>query len=128
MMNRWKQKYTTKSVKEKANPLNDLKMGILIKKVANHCGVPKNTLSTWVKNKEKLLKAYQAGHAKRQRLKTAEFENIDAATYKWFLSKWCKNAPITELIVQTQALEFAKKLNITNFQASDRWLRNRKKR
>ena len=109
MMNRWKQKYTTKSAKEKANPLNDLKMGTSNKNVANHYGVPKNTLSIWVKNKEKLLKAYEAGHAKRQRLKTAKFENIDAATYKWFLSKWCENVPITELIVQTQALEFAKK-------------------
>ena len=35
---------------------------------------------------------------------------------------------ITGLIMQTQALDFAKRLNITNFQASDRWFRNWKER
>ena len=65
-----------------------------------------------MKNKEKLLKAYEAGHAKRQRLKTGEFENIDAATDKWFLSKRCENVPVTGLIVQIQALEFAKSLTL----------------
>lgn len=41
--------------------------------------------------------------------KNTEFEYIDAATYKWVLSKQCENVPITGLIAQTQALEFAKK-------------------
>ena len=57
----------------------------------------KNTLSTWVKNKEKILNTYKPGHAKRQRLKTAEFENKDAVTYKWFLSKRYENVPIAGL-------------------------------
>lgn len=128
MMNRLKQKYTTKSVKEKAKALDDLQNGLSNKEVAKKYNVPKNTLSTWVKNKEKILKAYEEGHAKRQRLKTAEFENIDAATYKWFLSKRCQNVPITGIMVQAKALYFAIKLNITNFQASDGWLRNWKER
>lgn len=54
-----------------------------------------------MKNKEKILKVYEAGHGKRQRLKTAEFQNMDAATYNFFLSKRCENAPITGLNVQT---------------------------
>ena len=61
-----------------------------------------------MKNKEKIIKAYEAGHAKRQRLKTGELENIDAATYKWILSKRCQNVPITGLLVQTPALNFQK--------------------
>ena len=63
---------------------------------------------TWVKNKEKIIKAYEAGRAKRQRLKTGELEDIDAATYKWVLSKRCENVPITALLVQSQALNFQK--------------------
>ena len=43
-------------------------------------------LSTRVKHKENLLKSYEAGHTKLQKLKTAEFENIDLATHKRFLS------------------------------------------
>ena len=79
------EKVTSKSVKEKVNALNDLKKRMSNKEVAKKYGVPKNTLSTWVNNKEKVLRAYETGHAKLQR-KTAEFENIDVATYKWFLS------------------------------------------
>ena len=79
------EKVTSKSVKEKVNALNDLKKGMSNKEVAKKYGVAKNTLSAWVNNKEKVLRAYETGHAKLQR-KTAEFENIDVATYKWFLS------------------------------------------
>ena len=83
MMNRWKQKYKTKSVKEKANnSLKDLKKGLSNKKVARKYDVPKNTLSTWLQKKGKILKAYEAGRTKQQRLKTTEFEKIDTATYK----------------------------------------------
>ena len=124
MINHWRQKYKTKYVKEKTNVLNDLKKGMSNKEAAKKYGVRKNTHSTSVKNKENILKAYEAAHAKRQRLETAEFESIDAARYKRILSKRSENVPITRLIMKTQPLELAEKLNITNFQASDGWLRN----
>ena len=50
------------------------------------------------------------------------------ATYKQFLSKLYENNPITGLIMETKAFQFAKKLNIINFQATDGWLRNWKER
>ena len=80
MMNRWKQKYTTKSVKEKSNSLNDLKNGMSNK--AKKYGVPKNELANWVEYKLEILKNYEAGHVEQQRLKTEKFENIGAGTYK----------------------------------------------
>ena len=79
------------------------------KEVVKKYGVLKSVLSTRVKNKENLLKSYEAGHTKLQKLKTAEFENIDLATHKRFLSNPCENVHITGLIVQAQPLEFAKK-------------------
>ena len=79
------------------------------REVVKKYGVLKSMLSTRVKHKENLLKSYEAGHTKLQKLKTAEFENIDLATHKRFLSNPCENVHIIGLIVQTQALEFAKK-------------------
>ena len=79
-MNRWKQKCTTKSVKEKSNSLNDLKNGMSNK--AKKYGVPKNELASWVEYKLKILKNYEAGHVEQQRLRTTKFENIGAGTYK----------------------------------------------
>ena len=58
------QKYTINSVNEKANALNDLTKDMSSKEVAKKYGVPKNTLSAWVKSKEEMLKVYESGHAK----------------------------------------------------------------
>ena len=128
MMNRWKQKYTAKSVKEKTNATNNLKTGMSNKDVSKKYRASENTSSTWVKSKEKILKVYKSGHTKRQRLKIAERENINAATYKRFLSKRCENVSITGLIAQTQALKLAKKLNIADFHTLDGWLGNCKEK
>ena len=46
----------------------------------------------------------------------------------FFLSKQCENVPITGLNVPAHTFGFTKKLNITNFQASDGLLRNWKER
>ena len=56
------------------------------KYVAAKYGVPKNTLSTWVKNKEKLLDALEKGsNVNRQKLKTGKHELVNKAVFNWFL-------------------------------------------
>ena len=49
-----KRKYNHKTLREKCQVLKDLEKGMSNKDVAAKYGVTKNTLSTWVKNKEKL--------------------------------------------------------------------------
>ena len=50
-----KQKYTHKTLHEKCQVLKDLEKGESNKDVAAKCNVPKNTLSTSVKNKKNFL-------------------------------------------------------------------------
>ena len=50
-----KRKYTRKALREKYQALKDLEKGEGSKNLAAKHNVPKNTLLTWVKNKEKLL-------------------------------------------------------------------------
>ena len=68
------EKVTSKSVKEKVNALNDLKKGMSNKEVAKKYGVAKNTLSTWVNNKEKYSELMKQGmqncKGKQQNLRT----------------------------------------------------------
>ena len=52
-----KRKFTDKTLREKSQALKDLEKGESNKNVAAKYNVPKNTLSTWVKNKEKLFDA-----------------------------------------------------------------------
>ena len=46
------------------------------KELSKTYDVAKNTPLTWVKNKDEMFKAYEAGHRKRESLKTAEFEGF----------------------------------------------------
>ena len=49
-----KRKLTNKSLAEKCKALKDLENGLSNKDVAARYGVPRNTVSIWVKNKHKL--------------------------------------------------------------------------
>ena len=82
-----KRKLDIKSSKEKYKALKDLEKGLLNKNVAVKYGISRNTVSTWLKNKEKIVSAFESGkNPKRLKLKTAENDNLDKYIYKWFLS------------------------------------------
>ena len=52
------------------------------KDVAAKYNIPKNTLSTWVKNKEKLFGALKkVTNVKRQKLKSGNHELVDQAIF-----------------------------------------------
>ena len=85
--------------------------------------LPKNTLSTWVKNKGKLLDSLEKGsNIKQQKLRTGNFEILDKAIFNWFLSMLSQNVSLSGAMIQEMALTFAKELNVENFQASYGWL------
>ena len=64
-----KQRYTCKTLREKCQVLKDLQKGESNKDVAAKYNVPKNTLSTWVKKKQKLFNALKRGtNVKRQKI------------------------------------------------------------
>ena len=56
-MSKVKRKFSVKTLIDKCNALRDIEKGISNKDVAVKYGVPKNTISTWVKNKETYFRA-----------------------------------------------------------------------
>ena len=56
-----KRKLDIKSLKEKYEALKDLEKGLSNKDVAVKYGIPRNTVSTWLKNKEKIVSAFESG-------------------------------------------------------------------
>ena len=99
------------------------------KDVAAKYNVPKNTLSTWVKNKEKLFDALKEGtNVKRQKLKSGKHELVDQPIFNWFLNMGSQNVPLSASMIQQKAVIFAKESNTENFQASDGCLRQWKAR
>ena len=111
-----KRKYTHKTLREKCQALKDLEKGESNKDVAAKYNVPKSTLSTWVKNKEKLFDALKKGaNVKRQQLKTGNHELVNQAIFNWFLNMRSQNVPLSASMFQEKAVIFAKELNTENF-------------
>ena len=50
-----KRKLNTKTLKEKCDILSHIEKGMTNKEAADNFDVPKNTISTWIKNKEKFF-------------------------------------------------------------------------
>ena len=124
-----KRKYTHKTHCEKCQALKDLEKRESKKDVAAKYNVPKNTLSTWVKNKEKLFDALKKGtNVKRQKLESCNHELVGQAIFNWFLNMRSQNVPLSASMIQEKAVIFANELNTENCQASDGWLRRWKER
>ena len=113
------------TIKVKYLALNELeKEGTTKKSIAKRYGVPPNIFSYWVKNKSDIFAKYESGQygAKRQKLSSGKYDNIDKAVYKWFVNARERNVPISGQIIREKALDFAKKFNEPDFKASEGWL------
>ena len=98
-------------------------------RVAAKYDITKNTLSTLLKNKDKIFEATKKGsNSKRQRLRQGTFLNLDQAMFKWLLVVRSRDVTVSALVFKTKATEFAEKMNVENFKKSDDWLDRWKKR
>ena len=87
-----KRKLAVKILIEKCQALRDLENGISNKNVAERYGVPKNTISTWLKNK--VFTALEKSSNKRKKVRESNYPDIDNVVFKWFLSQRGKSIPI----------------------------------
>lgn len=118
-------KRKTLSYEEKVKVIEAVNTGDKKKSdIAKQFGIPANTLSTILKNKEK----YENQASSSKRLKGPEFKDIEECVLQWLKQCRDKNLPISGPTLQEKATEFAKQLGKPNFRASNGWLQNFKKR
>lgn len=102
-----KQKNIHKTLSEKCQALKDLEKRRRHEDVAAEYGVPRNTSSTWVKNKENHLDGLEkVSNVRRQKLKTSNPEAVDKAVFNWFLTMESQNIQLTEPTIQEKAATF----------------------
>ena len=83
-----KKKLSVKTLNEKCKALKDIEKGLFNKDISKKYGVPPNTISTWIKNKEKYFKALEDNcPRKKRKLRESDFEKLDNVVFRWFLSK-----------------------------------------
>ena len=100
-----KQRRIDKSYKIKYKALKELAKGTPHKDVARMFEVPKNTLSTWKKHKEKVYENYERGLG-ATRVKTEKYEAVNKAVIKWLLIIRNENTPINGPMFKEKAREF----------------------
>ena len=122
-----KRKFAVKTLAEKCQALRDLQNGISNKNVEEKYGELKNTVSTWLQNKEKLITKLKKSLTKRKKAKESNYPDIDNVVPKCFLSQRGKSIPIDGTFIKEKAMKYAKELGATDFKASDGWLGGWKK-
>ena len=121
-----KRKLNNKPTGVKCKALKDLEKGMTNKDVTVKYGVPKNTLSTWVKNKRKVTTSLEKKgmSSSRKSTRCGSYDQIYKADFHWSVGKRSQKVGI---ILKEKALQFAKTLGIKKFKASDCWLNEWKK-
>lgn len=119
----------TLTYEEKAAAIREVEKGLKTKSlIAKEFGIPLNTLSTYLKNKDTILsKLATSGGKNRKRARRPENPDVDECVLKWFKQSCDKKVPLSELI-KAKAEEFALKLERHNFKASNGWLDGFKER
>ena len=66
-------KLNTKTLKEKCDILSHIEKGMTNKEASDKFGVPKNTISTWIKNKEKSIQALEESAPSTKKLRGCQY-------------------------------------------------------
>ena len=123
-----KRKLSVKRLNEKCEALKDIEKDLSNKLASKKHGVPPNAISTWIKNKEKYLKALEDNCSnKKQKLRECDFEKLHNVVFRWFLSKRSQNIPIDGNLIKEKAIPYAKELGYNNFHGPAGWLDRWKK-
>lgn len=116
--------YKTLTFAEKVAAIQEVEKGLKKKsEIAKDFGIPPNTLSTYLKNKEKILNSVTKPSDKdRKRARGPENPDVDECVLKWFKQARDNNIPLSGTLVRAKAEEFATSLGKDEFKASTGWL------
>lgn len=92
--------------------------------------IPRSTLSTILKNKAEIrAKADKRPDARgARRVRTAVFEDVEAAVYKWFVDVRSRNIPVSGPMIERKAKDMAFLLGREDFRGGSGWLQRFKER
>ena len=117
-----KRKLFAKTLSVKYEALKKIERGVPKKVVAAEYNVPRNTISTWLKNKEKIVKAFEGGNNRSsQKLKSSNYDNLDQAVYMWFVKTRDEGIPVNGPVLKEKAIQYSKDWAYGKFQ-SIKWL------
>ncbi|XP_008852484.1 tigger transposable element-derived protein 4 [Nannospalax galili] len=112
------------SIEEKVDIINAVESGKKKAEIAAEYGIKKNSLSSIMKNKDRVLEAFESLRfdPKRKRLRTAFYTDLEEALMRWYRIAQCLNVPVNGPMLRLKANDFAQKLGHNDFKCSNGWL------
>ncbi|GBN41822.1 Tigger transposable element-derived protein 4 [Araneus ventricosus] len=115
------------TIKEKNLILHEVDKGVRKKDIASKFGIRPNTLSTIMKNRDR-IQNYDSSNSFSKRLKTCVYEDVDEAVLKWIHTMRDKNIPISGPSITEKVFQFAMVLGYDEFRGSNGWPEKSKRR
>lgn len=108
---------------EKLEIISSREKGVTGASLAEKWKVDPSTITKILHEKEKLLSLQSKRSATTtKKVSKEKYEKVNKATLLWFNSARAAHVPISGPIIQQQAMHFANKFEITDFNASRGWL------
>ncbi|KAH6948811.1 hypothetical protein HPB50_026545 [Hyalomma asiaticum] len=101
--------------------LDELAQGAKNCELVKKYGVSKSTISTILKNKDKIISA-NANSTDRKRLRRATYADVEEVLLKWFVDARARNIPISGPMMLAKAKDFAFLLDFPDFCPGNGWL------
>ena len=117
-----KRKLENAKLIQKYQNIRQIEKGMTNNEASEKFGVPKYTISTWIKNKVKLFEGLEQSSYDAKKMQGCDYEQVDKVVFKWFSLQKSQNVPIDCPILKEKTLQFAK-----SFKALDGWLDKWKK-
>lgn len=108
-------------IKEKVRVIRACEEGRKIADVCREFGLVNSTVGSILKNKEKILKAFNEDGENVKRIRGCERTDIDAALLKWFKQCRSANIPVSGPLLQEKATEFGQMFGV-DFTCSNGWI------
>ena len=122
-----KRKLKNKKLIQKCQIIREIEKGMANKEASEKFGVPKNTISTWMKNKNKLFEGLEQSSSDAKKMRGCDYEQVVKAVFKWIFLQRSQSVPIDGPIPKEKAIQFAKSFNFPTFKASGGLLDKSKK-
>ncbi|NXQ37556.1 TIGD4 protein, partial [Alaudala cheleensis] len=112
------------SIEEKIDIISAVESGKKKADIAAEYGIKRNSLSSIMKNKEKVLEAVETlrVYTRRKRLRTAVHADVEDALIKWYRIAQRFHVPVNGPLLRLKAIDFAQKLGHGDFKCSNGWL------
>ena len=105
-----KPELNTKTLKEECDILSHIVKSMTNKEAANKFGVPKNTISTWIKNKEKSFQALEERAPSTKKLRGCQYEKVGKALFQWFVLQRNQNISIDGSMIEKKRTFLCRKI------------------